>query len=553
MTTDPELLSQLQQPSSGDWLVGGGKMGQVIRAMDWSQTPLGPIDAWPPSLRTTVSLVLDSNFPISLAWGPQYTQIYNDGYWPICGYKQPYSMGQDFSECWASAWPAIGAVFDSALAGTTAFLEDQRMFLDRLGYLEETFFTSSFSPIHDQHGQVAGLFHPVTETTSKMVGQRRTRTLRDIAAHGLGAQSLNDGLRQAALTLAEAALDLPFVLFYQIDADGRAAELIAQAALAPGTAASPAIVDLTQAAGWSLAQVAASGTTVQVDDVRQRFGDLVCGPYPEPITSAFVHAITPPGHERPACIMVAGVSTRLPMNETYAAFYDLIAAAVTTVIANAIAHEAERQRAEALAEIDRAKTLFFSNVSHEFRTPLTLVLGPLEDELAEQIDALPPARRERLQTAHRNSLRLLKLVNTLLDEGTGIGLALVKELAVLHGGAIRAESVLDQGSTFTVTISFGTAHLPVERIGADRTMDSTALGASPFVEEALRWLPDGNSEFSALRFEFAWRTQNAELRTQNRATIVWAEMMDRFSGDRRPMIEDGVVFQRLSFIVTPAR
>src|SRR5258705_3856440 len=80
-----------------------------------------------------------------------------------------------------------------------------------------------------------------------------------------------------------------------------------------------------------------------------------------------------------------------------------------------MAAEAERRRAEALAEIDRAKTEFFSNISHEFRTPLTLMLGPLEDELAESTLPLPAPRRERLATAHRNSLRLLKLVNTLLD------------------------------------------------------------------------------------------------------------------------------------------
>jgi hypothetical protein len=91
-------------------------------------------------------------------------------------------MGQDFSECWASAWPAIGEAFEHALAGETSYLENQRMFLDRHGYLEETFFTFSFSPIRDETGGVGGLFHPVTETTSKMISERRTRTLRDLAA-----------------------------------------------------------------------------------------------------------------------------------------------------------------------------------------------------------------------------------------------------------------------------------------------------------------------------------------------------------------------------------
>src|SRR5712664_4024764 len=185
-----------------NWLVGGGEMGRVVRSKDWSKTPLGPIESWPQSLRTTVSLCLASNFPISLAWGPRHVQIYNDGYWPICGGKHPHSMGQDFSECWASAWPAIGEAFERALAGETSYLENQRMFLDRNGYLEETFFTFSFSPIRDETGGVGGLFHPVTETTSRMLSERRTR-LRDLAARAGKAQTMEEACTLAAQTLAE--------------------------------------------------------------------------------------------------------------------------------------------------------------------------------------------------------------------------------------------------------------------------------------------------------------------------------------------------------------
>src|SRR2546430_7093653 len=196
------------------WLVGGGEMGKLVRSKDWSSTPLGPIESWPQSLRTTVSLCLASNFPISLAWGPQHVQIYNDGYWPICGGKHPHSMGHDFSECWASAWPAIGEAFARALAGETRYLENQRMFLDRNGYLEETFFTFSFSPVRDETGGVGGLFHPVTETTAKMVGDRHTRALRDLAARAGKAQTTEEAFTLAAQTLAEFDLDIPFAMFY---------------------------------------------------------------------------------------------------------------------------------------------------------------------------------------------------------------------------------------------------------------------------------------------------------------------------------------------------
>src|SRR5258708_6158427 len=223
----PRRKDGLTDTHPEDWLVGGGEMGKLVRSMDWSQTPLGPIESWPQSLRTTVSLCLASNFPISLAWGPKHVQIYNDGYWPICGGKHPDSMGQDFSECWASAWPVIGAAFERALAGETSYLENQRMFLDRNGYLEETFFTFSFSPIRDESGGVGGLFHPVTETTGKMISARRTRALRDLAARAGKARTIKEAFALAAQTLSAFELDLPFALFYELDDQGKEARLVA--------------------------------------------------------------------------------------------------------------------------------------------------------------------------------------------------------------------------------------------------------------------------------------------------------------------------------------
>src|SRR5437868_14396895 len=189
-------------------------MSADILEKDWSVTPLGPIATWPQSLRTTVSLCLASNFPISIAWGPHRVQIYNDGYWPICGANHPHSMGQDFKECWLSAWPQIGEAFERAQAGETSYIENQRMFLDRNDYLEETFFTFSFSPIRDESGRVGGLFHPVTETTARMLSERRTRGLRDLAAGAGKAHSMEEACIFAAQTLGESELDLPFVLFY---------------------------------------------------------------------------------------------------------------------------------------------------------------------------------------------------------------------------------------------------------------------------------------------------------------------------------------------------
>ncbi len=619
MSADREIAAVTK--SGSDWVVGGGETGRLIRSMDWSRTPLGAIGDWPSNLRTTVSLALNSNFPISLAWGPECTQIYNDGYWPICGAKHPTAMGQDFRECWASAFPVIGEAFESALAGTTAFLEDQRMFLDRHGYLEETFFTFSFSPIRDESGAVTGLFHPVTETTSKMLAQRQTRTLRDIAVGAGSADLLLPGLQSAAQILAGpddshgCGVDVPFVLFYQLTADGRSAELVAQQGLSAGGSASPLTVEVTRpSADWPIAQALTTRTMIRVDRLRERFPGLICAPYPEQIETAFVLPITPPGYGGPPCVMVAGASPRLPMSEAYRSFFEMAAAAVTTMIVNVTALSLERKRSDALAEVDRVKTAFFHNVSHEFRTPLTLLLGPLEEELAHVSADIDPLRRDRLETAHRNGLRLLRLVNTLLDfarveegragahyeltdlgslsteltstfrsaceragirlsvdcpqvtqevyvdhdmweavvlnllsnalkytisgeinvslqvvgetvelivqdtgigipeadlprvferfyrvadahgrnhEGSGIGLAFVQQLAGQHGGSVRVESQLGHGTTFTVAIPIGAAHLPPDQVTRIPRVaaEGSRLGQS-LTAEALRWSPD---------------------------------------------------------------
>ena len=396
---------------SEDWLVGGGEMAKVIKALDWSRTALGPKDSWPQSLRTIVSMAQASNSPMSLAWGPGHVQIYNDGYWPICGTKHPGSMGQDFRECWAAPWPVIGEAYASAWAGKSAYLEKMRMFLDRHGFVEETWFTFSFSPITDESGRVGGVFHPVTEMTSQMLSERRTRTLRDLGSCAAKAKTSEEAFSLCADVLAEANLDLPFVLLYLIDQASGLATLIAQTGVERGTPQCPELVD-TRSPGeghWALGEVARTGVARHLDDVAGRLVGSV-GPYPELPKAAWVLPIVLPGSGTPVAALIAGVSARLLMDDPYRAFYDLVTAAVAAALAGARAYEEARRKREALAEIDKAKTAFFANVSHEFRTPLTLILGPIEDALSRG-----PLGDEGLKTVHRNALRLLRLVNSLLD------------------------------------------------------------------------------------------------------------------------------------------
>src|SRR5262245_19317365 len=235
-----DKLAAEQDPRA--FLAGGGEMGRLIQSMDWSATPLDSAESWPQSLRTTVSLCLPSNFPMCIAWGPKHVMIYNDGYWPITGRKHPRSMGQDFSECWASAWPVIGEPFARALAGHASFIENQRMFLDRNGYLEETFFTFSFSPIRDETGGVGGVLNPCHETTARMLSERRRRALRDLSARTGKAKSVDEVLLLSAQSLSEHERDLPFVLLYVRDETARQARLVASTGLRPGAEACPEVL-----------------------------------------------------------------------------------------------------------------------------------------------------------------------------------------------------------------------------------------------------------------------------------------------------------------------
>uniref|UniRef100_UPI0025D69380 ATP-binding protein n=1 Tax=uncultured Caulobacter sp. TaxID=158749 RepID=UPI0025D69380 len=391
------------------FLSGGGEMARLIGQTDWSKTPLGPIDGWSQSLRTTVSLCLASNFPINIIWGPEHCQIYNDGYRVVCGAAHPQALGEPYTKTWASAWPAIGQPFHNALGGETSFLENQRMFLFRNGYLEETFFTFSLSPIRDESG-IGGLFHPVTETTASMLAERRARALRDLNASLGEVRTTRQVFNNALAVLDDHAFDLPFVLLYELDAQDGCYRLAGSVGVKPDDPIAPPVISEDAETLWpaDLTSAREAITVPLPADAATR------GPYEEAPHTGLVFVITAPDTPRPPALMMVGTSPRLPLDEAYRGFLDLLAAALSAGLTSARGYEEARQRAEMLAAIDQAKTAFFSNVSHEFRTPLTLMLGPIQDAL-ESDDDLPAGQRERLTVAHRNALRLLKLVNSLLD------------------------------------------------------------------------------------------------------------------------------------------
>lgn len=445
-------------------------MAKLIRTIDWSKTPLGATQAWPQSLRTTVSLVQASNSPISLAWGRGHVQIYNDGYWPICGAKHPIAMGQDFRECWASAWPVIGEAYATGWSGKSAYLEKMRMFLDRHGFLEETWFTFSFSPVSDESGGVGGLFHPVTEMTAQMLSERRTQALRDLAQRTGRARTSEQAFALCEEALAAAQLDLPFALLYVVNRDAGHARCMGGTGFAPGSPARPELVDLRapQEAPWPIARVTRTGLALQVEDVRERLPGLSSGPYPEQPQRAVLLPVLQPGSEQPTAVIVLGLSSRRVLDDAYRGFCDLVALGVGTALANARAYEEEREKLDQLAALDRAKTAFFSNVSHEFRTPLTLILGPIEDALT---GPHPRLEGEDLRAVQRSALRLLRLVNSLLD------------FARLEAGGVQARFEETELASLTVGLAASFRSL-VESAGLELEVDCPPLAEPVFIDRA---------------------------------------------------------------------
>jgi signal transduction histidine kinase len=601
-------------------------MGARIRAYDWAKTPLGDANSWPRSLKTAVRIMLTSRQPIWVGWGRELTYLYNDAYKSIIGGKHPWALGRPTEEIWREIWHEVGPMLATAMKGDEGtYVEEQLLIMERSGYPEETYYTFSYSPIPDDDGRAGGIICANTDDTRRVIGERQLALLRELAAATADSRTVEGACRRAVQALASDTKDLPFALIFLVEPEGQRISLAGStgfdgdhpAVQVPGSIDAPWL--------WPIAAALRDQQAQLVSRLTSQFGaEFPKGFWGQSPNQAAVIPIPASGEAAYRGVLIAGLSPFRLFDRDYQRFLELAAGEIGASIANARAYEEERRRAEALAEIDRAKTTFFSNISHEFRTPLTLMLGPLEDALSEStVNALSPPQRERLQIAHRNSLRLLRLVNSLLDfsrieagrmrasfsptdlahataelasnfhsaveraglklsilcpplpqqvhvdrdmwekivlnlvsnafkftfdgeisvevrpsadgkaaelvvkdtgtgipshelprlferfhriegargrtfEGSGIGLALVHELVSQHGGTISVASELGRGSVFTVSMPFGTAHLPAERVAAPEPRTQERSRARAYVQEALRWLPDTEETIEVL-------------------------------------------------------
>ena len=605
------------QPSDSLFRAGAGELASLVREKDWSKTSLGPAEQWPQSLRTVLNILLSSRYAMWMAWGPDLTFLYNDAYRPTLGIKHPWALGTPAPQVWAEIWNDIGPRIERVMTtGESAYEQGLLLILQRSGFPEETYHTFSYSPLLDDSGRASGMLCVVTEETERVINERRMSTLREFASALSGSKMEHEVLEVIEQQFTKSPKDLPFTLTYLFDASGNA-RLARSTGISASHPAAAELIPSNSNRPWPASALFAK-PSARVIDISGARGHVGAHNHDEdaPLPKkAFVVPIRQQGQKSPAGFLAVAANPYRHCDDAYAGFIDLLAGQIAAGLASANAYQEERRRAEALAELDRAKTLFFSNVSHEFRTPLTLMLGPVEDLLSGTGLPAGAEQAQLLKVVQRNGLRLQKLVNSLLDfsrieagrsdasyqptdlasftaelassfhsamqranlaytvecaplsdqiyidrdmwekvvlnlisnafkytlagsirvrlverggfaefsvadtgigiskdelphiferfhrvegtrgrtqEGTGIGLALVQELVKLHAGTVIAESTFGEGSTFTVRLAFGAAHLPKERVGANRGLNSTAVRANAYVEEALRWLPGDN-------------------------------------------------------------
>jgi PAS domain-containing protein len=156
-----------------DLLSGGGGTGALMRARDWSASPLGPPGCWPQPLRTLVGIMLASTQPMFVAWGPARAMLYNDGYAPMCGARHPWALGRPFDEVWSDILADVGPIMDRAYAGESTSMDDIRFVMHRHGHPEEAHFAFSYTPVRGEDGAVAGVFCACIETTGRVLAERR--------------------------------------------------------------------------------------------------------------------------------------------------------------------------------------------------------------------------------------------------------------------------------------------------------------------------------------------------------------------------------------------
>ncbi len=480
--------------SSGDGSLTGPSIRSVYEQLDWSATVLGPRDSWPALLRLLLDLCLDSEFPVQISWGPELLVLYNEAYIPLLGAeKHPWALGRPASEVGPHLWPGSEHHLREVMqTGRPYHSGDQRLIINRHGYPEEAYFTCSLSAIRDSDGTIVGLFNAITETTQHLLYERRLQVLRRLGAVSITADdSLASTCRAAVEVIGKTRESVPFLAVFLQDHPGEAPRRVAGYGFDDNAAAGCELVEPAPTNGPVL-EVMEHGGTVLVSGLRERYpGVFAAGPLgPLEPDQAFVLPVILLGTRKPMGVLVIGVNPYWRPDEAYTAFAAMAARQLGVMITDAISYQSERKRQQALAELDRARTEFFQNVSHELRAPLTMLLAPLQDILDEPGVVLPAAARDTVATSIRAAEGLQRVVDALLDTSRAESGALAPDLEEIDLASVTADLV-----EVCKPAMEGRLHLRIDvpaeplRAYVDRIMWTTIV--NNLVNNALKFTPAG--------------------------------------------------------------
>ncbi|MDB5909040.1 MAG: Multi-sensor Hybrid Histidine Kinase, partial [Massilia sp.] len=477
-------------------------MVRAVHEKDWSTTSLGPVSGWPASIRTAVGISLNSNFQIAVLSGPELVYIYNDATVPIFGDKHPWALGRRVADVWPEAWPTIGPMLNSVLETARAARHDDLLLeLNRAGFTEECYFTFSFSPIRADARSTDGVFVTIMETTRRVLGERRQRTVNELAtqlALRRGDEKTLERVRQA---LAANLHDLPLSALYLAEPDTGHAEQVFCTALRPSCPGIAKRISWSGAAGEAgeagehpLARVVRS-TAPQMYDAHELLSEADhCGVWPEAPRQLLALPFTVPSLALPRGFLLVALNPRVPLDADYRQFIDTVAGLAAAAVAGIDAIAADRRRAEAMVELDRSKSQFFANASHELRTPVTLILGPLAELLEQPDTPLAPGVRDYIELAYRNAQRLHKLVNAIMDFASIRAGRLPMVLVPVDVAALTAEvASLFRSAIEAAGLALSVrSTLPAGEVAIDRDMwEKVVLN---LVSNACKFTPSGRIE-----------------------------------------------------------
>ena len=271
--------------------------------------------------------------------------LYNDAYLPLLGSKHP-ALGRPGDQVWGEIWDTIGPMLDSVLhTGQATWSEDLLLPMNRHGYWEETYWTYSYSPLHDDDGTVRGVFTAVRDTTEQVVGRRRLAALQDLGAQAGQARSVAEACDLVVRALDRAREVAPFAAIYLRGPDGGRTALIRSTWPGPDPSPLPG-----GPGGWPVDEVARSGHPVTLTDVIARFGELPAGGWQTPPAEAMVLPLKGGTGDQLTGAIVLAASAGRALDEAYQSFLGLVAQQTAALVNSAVEYQAQLRRAEELAE-----------------------------------------------------------------------------------------------------------------------------------------------------------------------------------------------------------